>query len=150
MKSDELFDLLLRYKASPNKIYDGSMKTALMVVLRERPLGEKRFERAEMLIKHGADVNLDIDRGETAAIAFSRLQEWRAVSWLLEHGTDHERRDSVRGTIMCYLRNSYRANTLAPSEAFTYRDKVRDWLLAHGVARSRLDPALHPSPKCDD
>ncbi len=151
MESDELFDLLLvRHNASPNRIYDGSMKTAPMVALKERALGEKRFERAEMLIKHGADVNLDIDRGETAAIAFSRLQDWRAVSWLLEHGADHERRDSVRGTIMCYLRNSYRANTLAPSEAFTYRDKVGDWLLALGVTRSRLDPALHPSPKCDD
>ncbi len=52
--------------------------------------------------------------------------------------------------MMCYLRNSYRANTLTPSEAYTYRDKVRDWLLAHGVARSRVDPTLHPNPKCDD
>lgn len=153
LKSDDLFELLLiRYKADPNKVLQiRPRKTPLMILLQERRnLGEKRFERAETLIKHGADVNLDIDRGDTALIAYSRQEDWRGVSWMLEHGANHEARDNVRATMMCYLRNSYRANTLAPSEAYTYRDKVRDWLLAHGVARSRIDPALHPNPKCDD
>lgn len=153
LKNDALFELLLvRYKADPNKIVQsGRPNTALTVALKERMnLGEKRFDRAETLIKYGADVNLDMDRGETATIAFSILEDWRAVFWLLEHGANNEARDSVRATMMCYLRNSYRANTLAPSEAYSYREKVRDWLLAHGVARSRLDPALHPSAKCDD
>ncbi|WP_123235913.1 ankyrin repeat domain-containing protein [Pseudomethylobacillus aquaticus] len=152
-KSDSLFELLLiSYKADPNRILrNGPSNTALTVALEERNnLGEKRFDRAETLIKYGADVNLDMDRGATAAIVFSILGDWRAVFWLLEHGANVEVRDSVRGTMMCYLRNSYRANTLAPSEAYSYREKVRDWLLAHGVMRSRLDPALHPSAKCDD
>lgn len=151
-KSDELFELLLvRYKADPNKIFGSPQETALTVVLQERKnLGEKRFERAERLIKYGADVNLNMDRGDTALTAYSRQEDWRGVYWLLEHGANHEARDSVRATMMCSVRRSYRVNTLAPSEAHTYRDKTRDWLLAHGVARSRLDPALHPSAKCDD
>jgi len=152
LKSNDLFELLLvRYKADPNKTFRHPPETALTVVLQERKnLGEKRFDRAEKLIKYGANVNLDIDRGETAVIAFSMLEDWRAVYWLLEHGANHEARDSVRATMMCSVRRSYRVNTLAPSEAYTFRDKVRDWLLAHGVARSRIDPALHPNPKCDD
>ncbi|MDP1539207.1 MAG: hypothetical protein Q8L72_00935 [Moraxellaceae bacterium] len=153
LKDDDIFELLLiRYKADPNKILRAiPHKTPLMVLLQERRnLGEKRFQRAEMLIRYGADVNLGVDGGETAVIAFSIQGDWRAVYWLLEHGANPEVRDSVNGTVMCYLRNSYRANTLAPSEAFTYRDKVRTWLLARGVARSRVDPAIHPSPKCDD
>ncbi|HSD83760.1 MAG TPA: hypothetical protein VLG46_07880 [Anaerolineae bacterium] len=153
LKSDDLFELLLvRYKADPNKILRiGSPNTALTVALKERRnLGEKRFDRAEKLIKLGADVNLDMDRGETAVIAFSMFEDWRAVYWLLEHGANHEARNSVRATMMCSVRMSYRVNTLVPSEAYSYRDKVRDWLLAHGVARSRIDPALHPNLKCDD
>lgn len=149
--NEALFDLLLvRYKADPNKVLRrGVPQTALMVLLQERrALGEKRFDRATKMIRHGADVNLDLGGGETAAIVFSKSEDWRAVHWLLEHGARHEARSI--GTVMCAVRNSYRANTLAPSEAFTYRDQVRDWLLAKGVARSRIDPALHPSPKCDD
>ncbi|MBB1161407.1 ankyrin repeat domain-containing protein [Aquariibacter albus] len=150
--SDAMFELLLvRYKADPNKVLRiGVPKSALMVLLQERrALGERRFERATRLLRHGADVNLDLGSGETAAIVFSKLGDWRAVHWLLENGARHEARDRF-GTVMCVLRNSYRANTLAPSEAFTYRDQVQDWLLAKGVARSRVDPALHPNPKCDD
>jgi ankyrin repeat protein len=152
-KSDALFELLLvSYKTDPNKIVKSYKSfTALTLTLTERRnLGEKRFDRAERLIKHGADVNLDMDRGETAVIHFSILEDWSAVFWLLERGAKHDMRDRVDATVMCYLRNSYKANTLAPSEAFTYRDKVKDWLLAHGVAPSRIDPALHPSSKCDD
>lgn len=151
-ESDELFELLLvRYKAEPNKIFGRPYQTALMILLEERRnLGEKRFDRAERLIKYGANVNLDIDRGETATIAFSKRGDWRAVFWLLEHGANHEIRNRLKATMMCYLRNSYHAGTLAPSEASIYRDKVRDWLLKNNVERSRVDPILHPSTKCDD
>ena len=151
-ESDEIFELLLlRYKVDPNKIFGRPYKTALTIVLEERNnLGEKRFARANKLIKYGADVNLDMDRGETAAINFSMLGDWRAVYWLLEHDANYEARDSAEATLMCYLRNSYKANMLAPSEAFTYRDKVRNWLLKHNVKSSRIDPNLHPSFKCDD
>lgn len=64
-KSDELFELLLvRYKADPNKIYRHPNDTALTVALQERRnLGEKRFDRAEMLIEHGADINLSMNGG---------------------------------------------------------------------------------------
>jgi hypothetical protein len=153
LKSDNLFELLLiGYKADPNKVLQiRPRKTPLMIMLQERRnLGEKRFERAAMIIKHGADVNLDIDKGQTAVIVFSTQEDWRAVYWLLEHGANYEARNSVGATVMCFLRDSFKVNALAPSEAYTYRDKVRDWLLASGVARSRLDPALHPSAKCDD
>jgi hypothetical protein len=151
-KSDKLFELMMSYKADPDKIlWIGVPTTALTMVLQERrALGEKRFDRAERLLKYGADIDLNIDRGETALIKFSIVGDWHAVFWLLEREADYEVRDSVRATMMCYLRNSYRADTLAPSEAYTYRDRVRDWLLAHGVARSRVDPALHPDSKCDD
>jgi hypothetical protein len=151
-RNEALLDLLLvRYKADPNKVMQaGGPQTALTFVLEERrALGEKRFERAAKLIRHGANVNLDLGGGETHTIAFSKLGDWRAVHWLLENGAQYEVRDRI-GTMMCVLRNSYRANVLGPSEAFTYRDRVRDWLLAKGVTRSRVDPALHPSPKCDD
>lgn len=151
-RSKELFDLLLvRYKADPNKIFGRPYETALTLALKERKtLGEKRFERAEALIKHGADINLDMNQGETALIKFGMLEDWRVVYWLLEHGANHEARNIGRVTMLCILRDSYKVNTLAPSEVYTYRDKTRDWLLANGVARSRLDPALHPSSKCDD
>jgi len=151
-KNESLYKLLLDNRANPNQIaLIGVSKTPLMVVLQERRnLGEKRFERAEMLIKYGADVNLNLGDKDTALTTFGRLNDWRAVYWLLENGANFEIRDSVNTTMMCALRKSYIVNNLAPSEAFTYRDKVRDWLLAHGVKRSRVDPALHPSIKCDD
>lgn len=151
--SEALFELLLvRYKADPNAVLRiGVEKSPLMFLLQERrALGEKRFERARRLLQHGARVDLDLGGGETAAITFSNLDDWRAVRWLLENGARHETRGRV-GTIMCYMRVSYLANALAPtSEHYAYRDRVRDWLLERGVARSRVDPALHPSPKCDD
>jgi hypothetical protein len=150
--SDALFDLLLiRYRADPNKVLRAGMpESALMFVLQERrALGEKRFERAVALVRHGADLDLDLDGGDTALIEFSKLGDWRAVYWLLENGARYDRKGRF-GTAMCFMRMSYRANTLAPSEAFTYRDKSREWLLAKGVSRSQIDPALHPDPKCDD
>ncbi len=151
-KSDELFELfLVKYKSDPNKSYNLPISTALSMVLAEgTKLGEKRFKRAENLLRHGADIDFRFNKGDTALIDLTTQGYWRAVYWLLEHGANYELRNRLKVTMMCYLRNSYRANTLAPSEAYTYRDKTRDWLLAHGVARSRLDPALHPSPKCDD
>jgi hypothetical protein len=147
--SDAMFELLLvRYKADPNKVLRlGVPKSALMLLLQERrALGERRFVRATRMLRHGADVDLDLGGGETAAIVFSKLGDWRAVHWLLENGARHEARDRF-GTMICVLRNSYRANTLVPSEAFTYREKVRDWLLDRGVVRSRVDPTLRPNSK---
>ena len=151
-KEPDLFELLMRHKADPNKVFGRPNESALTFVLQEkRNLDDRRFERAEALIRYGADVNLDLDRGKTALHFFGILEGWREVYWLLEHGANHEARDSVKATLMCYLRNSYRAKALAPaSEFFVYRDKVRDWLLSHGVAPSRVDTVLHPSPKCDD
>lgn len=151
-KSEAIFELLLmQYKADPNKIFGAPNETAFTIVLQERKgLADKRFDRAEKLIKYGADINMNIDRGDTATTIFSRLEDWRVVYWLLEHGANHEARDSVRATMMCSLRRSYRVNMLAPSEAYVYREKVREWLLARGVAPSRVDPILHPSPRCDD
>lgn len=154
--SDELFELLLRYKADPNKVLRiAPHETALMYLLQERrALGERRFDRAARLIKHGANVDVPLDDvGATAAFQFSLLQDWRAVFWLLENGSRHENRVKIGqhgATLMCAVRNSYKANTLAPSEAYTYREKVRDWLLARGVAKSRVDPTLHPNTLCDD
>jgi ankyrin repeat protein len=153
LKNEAPFRLLLiTYKADPNKIFRiGLPDTALTVALRERKnLGDKRWDRAETLLKYGGDVNLNIDRGDTALTRFADLEDWRSVLWLLNHGANHETRDRVNATISCTLRNSFRANTLDPSEEYTYRDKVREWLLAHGVAHSRVDPALHPNSKCDD
>lgn len=150
--NEALFDLLLvHYKADPNKVMRvGVPQTALMFLLQERrALGDKRFDRAAKMIRYGADVNLDIDGGDTALIKFSKLEDWRAVYWLLGNGARIETRGRF-GTTMCFLRMSYLSNAIGPSEAFTYRDQVRDWLLAKGVARSRVDPALHPSLKCDD
>lgn len=153
---DEVFELLLRYKADPNKVLRiGPRKTALMFLLQERrALGERRFERAARLLAHGANVDTPLDNvGATAAFQFSLLEDWRAVFWLLENGSRYETRVRIGehgGTLMCAVRNSYKANSLAPSEAYTYREKVRDWLLARGVAKSRLDPALHPNTLCDD
>lgn len=150
--NEALVDLLLiRYRADPNKVLGvGMPQTALMFSLQERrALGDKRFDRAAKLLRYGADVNLAIDGSDTALIKFSKLEDWRAVYWLLGNGAEFETRGRF-GTAMCFLRMSYLSNTLGPSEAFTYREQVRDWLLAKGVARSRVDPALHPSPKCDD
>lgn len=141
-KSDELFELMLiGYKADPNKIVDDD--SALTLVMTAPELGEKRWQRAEMLVRHGADVNLDLDRGETAVMSLALQGRWRAVLWLLEHGADYEARDRFDATVMRHLRNSY--DWAKPSdEERIYRDKVRDWLLAHGVEPSRLDPAVNP------
>lgn len=151
-KNNELFELLLtRYKADPNRVFVSQRETALTIVLQERRnLGEGRFDRAEALLKHGMDVNLNMDRGETAIIKFGIQDDWRTVYWLLERSASYEARNKIGATVMCFLRDSYKLNNLAPSEAYTYRDKVRDWLLERGVVRSRVDPVLHPSAKCDD
>jgi hypothetical protein len=47
--SDELFDLLIRYKADPNKVgWIGVAHSALTLALTEgRNLGDKRFKRAD-------------------------------------------------------------------------------------------------------
>ena len=142
-ESDVLFDLLLvRYKADTNKIYNaGVQETALTLALSSKTLGERRWQHAEMLLKHGANVNLGLDRGETAILLLMHLRDFRAVLWLLEHGANPEARDSVNATTMTYLRDSYATHLDGSSENDLYRDKVRDWLLAHGVERSRLAPA---------
>ena len=149
--SDRMFELLLvRYKANPNVIFTvGLRKSALVIALEDRELGEKRFERAEMLLKYGADINLDLDRGETAVI-FLTLGHWRAVLWLLEHGANPEARDFLKSTMMGYLRMSYKDHPNLTPENQLDRDKVRDWLLAHGIDRSRFDPAIHPEPDYRD
>lgn len=151
-KDDSSFKVLLQHKADPNKIFRGGVEeTALTIVLRERRnLADKRFERAAELIRSGANLDLDLDRGTTATIQFGVVEDWRAVYWLLEQGANYEARNQFNATVMCHLRNSYWANTLTMSEAHTYRDKVRDWLLSKSVARSRMDPSLHPNTKCDD
>ncbi len=151
-KNEKLFELLLiQYKADPNKVFIGQRETALTIALQERRnLGERRFDRAETLLKRGANIDVNMDRGETALIRFGIQEDWRAVYWLLEHGANYEARNKIGATVMCFLRDSYKVNNLTHSEAYTYRDKVRNRLLARGVERSRVDPALHPSTRCDD
>jgi len=146
IKRAEPFELLVKYKADPNKIYEGPMKTALMLALRE-----KKWDRAERLLKQGADINLDLGQGDTALTELGRLGSWDSVYWLLEHGADYEKRDSVKATVTCSVRRSYRVSPRpSNSESSIYRDKVRDWLLARNIDRSRVDPSLHPGVKCDD
>ena len=147
----DIFEMLLaKYGANPNAIFDnGIRETALTLVLKEWKLGDERWKRATSLLQHGADINLDLDRGETAVISVSILAHWRAVLWLLEHGANYEVRGRI-ATMMGYLRHSYETDALQPSEEYTYRDKVRDWLLAHDVERSRIDPALPLDPKYKD
>ncbi|MBJ7532655.1 hypothetical protein JDN40_00715 [Rhodomicrobium vannielii ATCC 17100] len=41
---------------------------------------------------------------------------------------------------MDWLQDSYETGALKPSALYDYRHKVRDWLLARGVDRSRIDP----------
>jgi hypothetical protein len=74
------------------------------------------------------------------------LGHYREAQRLLEHGANCEARDNINATMMGYLRSSYATSPALPSENQLYRDKVRDWLLAHGMARSRVDPALSPGP----
>ena len=70
-KNDEIFNsLLVRYRADPNKIYAGR-ETALTMALRATELGDKRWQRAEMLLKHGAGVDLDIDPALIPCHAFA-------------------------------------------------------------------------------
>ena len=138
--SDELFELLLvRYKADPNKLYDGGlMHSALSAVLYDDWIGEKRYERAEMLLKHGADINLDLDRGTNALLQLFRSGRFEESLWLLERGADYEARDAGDRSMIYWLRSKYK---LGPSpEARNGLDKIRDWLVAHGVDRSRLEP----------
>lgn len=146
LPNDKLFDLLLvRYKANPNTIYEsGLRRSPLVLALENKDLGDKRFQRAEMLLKYGADVNLDLDRGETAVILLTS-GHWRAVLWLLEHGANPEAREKVvNSTMMGHMRMSYKDHPTLTPENQHYRDKVRDWLLARGIDRSRFDPAIHP------
>jgi ankyrin repeat protein len=149
-RKDELSEVLLRAGADPNRVLDSyPPRTPLIAALGapEGRLENHGFARAEALVRHGADVNLDLGRGETAAIFFSSHDDWRIVYWLLEHGANPEA--GRGGRVVCILRNSYNPDVLRWSSA-KYRDKVRDWLLAHGIARSKIDPAFHPSRKCDD
>jgi hypothetical protein len=155
MKNDEIFKtLLVRYKADTNRIGHG--KVALTIALRRKLttnrgiLKIESFYRAELLVKHGANVNIIFDRGKTPIIETAIQEQWHAVLWLLKHGAKFEARDQSGHTMLCWLRDSYKTGALQPSNLFDARDKVRDWLLARGVARSRIDPKLHPSNKCDD
>jgi hypothetical protein len=138
--SDKFFELfLIKYKADPNRISDvGAKKSALAFVLQQRHLEEKRFERAEQLLQHGADIDLDLDRGETALIFLTDPNKYDVVLWLLKHGANYEARDSINSTMMDNLKQQYKRNKSPDPD----RDKVRDWLIAHGVDGSRMDPAV--------
>jgi hypothetical protein len=140
--SDKLFELfLIKYKADPNRISDvGAKKSALAFVLQQRHLEEKRFERAEQLLQHGADIDLDLDRGKTALILLTDPNQYDVVLWLLEHGANYEARNKISATMMDYLKQDYELHKSPDPD----RDKVRDWLIAHGVDPSRMDPAVNP------
>jgi hypothetical protein len=150
-ENDEIFKILLvRYGANPNKTDD--IQVALTIVLGIPSINKPPdFNRAELLVKHGADVNIVFGRGKTPIIDAAIQYNYPAVLWLLEHRANYEARDHLGWTMLCRLRDSYTNTNLKPSsEIYKARDNVRDWLLAHGVARSRIDPKLHPSNKCDD
>ncbi|MBJ7532596.1 hypothetical protein JDN40_00375, partial [Rhodomicrobium vannielii ATCC 17100] len=83
---------------------------------------------------------LDLDRGETALIHFAIMNDWRNVLWLLKHGADYEKKNASDDTAVNWLQESYERSIKRPPETLEYRDKVRDWLLARGVDRSRIDP----------
>jgi ankyrin repeat protein len=146
-KGDKLFDLLLvQYKADPNKVRTaGVNKSALSFVLQQERLEEKRFKRAEQLLQHGANIDLDLDEGQTALISLGKLDFYREALWLLEHGANYEVCNYLNNTMMDYLRDSYDMNL--DSKTISQRDKVRDWLIAHGVDRSRVDPAIESNSK---
>ncbi|MBJ7532595.1 hypothetical protein JDN40_00370 [Rhodomicrobium vannielii ATCC 17100] len=138
-KSDRMFDLILdRYRPDPNKLFAGR-RSALMQILGEFEMGDERFKQAERLVAHGADIDLDLDRGETALIQSSKLEYWQNVLWLLEHGADYEKKGRDYSAVD-WLQDSYETGALKPSALYDYRNKVRDWLLARGVDRSRIDP----------
>jgi uncharacterized protein len=148
-KTNDIFELLLqRYKANPNKV--ALQHTALTIALDKATEGQIRWERVEALLKHGADINIDLDRGMTPVIDFTVQGDYNVVLWLLEHGANYEARDSARITMMCYLRNNYKAYPRLEGKYNDDRNAVRDWLLAHGVKPSRIDPALHLQFGCDD
>jgi len=151
--SDSLFDLLCnRYKADPAKISKMVVtRTALMAALQDgNRLGEKRFQRAKALISVGGDIDQDVDRGDTALTIFARHHQWTPVYWLLEQGANYEQRNRVNATVMCYLRMDLQVFPAGSPNEDPSRAKVLEWLLSRGVARSRMDPGLHPNSKCDD
>jgi hypothetical protein len=149
--NDEIFKMLLqRYGADPNRTNSRgvALTTVFGIPITSKP---PDFNRAELLVKYGADVNIVFNRGRTPIIDAAIQYNYPAVLWLLEHGANYEVRDQSGWTMLCRLRDSYTNTNLKPSsEIYKARDNVRDWLLAHGVARSRIDPKLHPSNKCDD
>ena len=150
LKTGAAFDLLVRHRADPNIVYPAARQSALLVALTEPSLGGERWRRAGLLVARGAILDLDLGGGDTALTSLAQREIWDAVLWLLDHGADVEARNDAGMTMPCYLRNSFRAATLLASVDATDRERVRTLLLARGIARSRLDPALHPGPECDD
>lgn len=147
MEDEELFRLLVERGADPNLVIPFARKTALSVALSAR-----RFDRAEWLLAHGAKIEAVLDDvNTTPLLRHAYLDEWPAVRWLLEHDADFNARSGGHLSVMCRLRSSFKVNALDhSSDNFAARAKVKEFLLARGVARSRVDPALHPSSLCDD
>jgi len=150
VRNGAMIDLLLRSRADPNRVYAAARQSALLVALAEPSLGEERWQRAERLVARGANPDLDLGGGDTALISLAERDIWDAALWLLRHGANIASRNGAGMTMPCYLRNSYKVGALEPSPAYTHRDRVRSWLLEHGVTQSRVDPVLHPGWECDD
>ena len=149
---DRLYELLLRRGAEPNATSEVSMgDSALVNALRkDNGLGDRRFVRAKVLLDKGAQPDLLLRSGQTTLTKLATRNDWQAVLWLLENGANFELRDRHSATAMCYLRSSIGVAELGFPGDSRYRAMVRDWFLAHGVARNRVDPRAHRSSICDD
>jgi len=60
-----------------------------------------RFDGAEILIKHGEDINA-LDRGQTPLHDAVSRNNQNAVRWLLEHGADVKELNQYGKSIICY------------------------------------------------
>jgi ankyrin repeat protein len=96
--------IALESDADPDALFDptfsGGRQTETALTLALRQHHKEKFKIAERLLRAGADLETETERGETALHVCVRRCDEAGVNWLLEHGADVMARDAKGRTAL--------------------------------------------------
>lgn len=97
---------LLAAGANPNATDKLIQMTPLMVAAGNRNNHSGALEIAQLLFKHGAEVNAETSTGHTALIFAAQANNRAVVEWLLQNGADAARGTANGGSLNTLLNNT--------------------------------------------
>jgi ankyrin repeat protein len=117
--SPQILELLLKYKGDPNLI--GPENDPLLFVA----VGESRRRNIDLLLQHGADINIHRNNGDTAAVFAASLGDFDLVAHFLEQGLNYDLQRLARTVEIIRVPPN--------SEAQRWKDKVIAMLKERGA-----------------